>query len=425
MSFSFKINGMSIAATPIDQVFIQQAEYLCRNGEFLPGGPQALAQKLQHAAQTQRPLKVKLGLDPTRPDLHLGHTVVLRKLKAFQELGHEIILIIGDATALIGDPSGRSETRPPLTNAEVIQNAETYLAQAGKVINTDKATVMRNSEWLSPLKLEDILKLTGKMTVAQMLVREDFANRYEANKPIYLHEFLYPLMQAYDSVVIDADIELGGSDQRFNTLLGRDIQMAYGKADPQSVLLMPIIEGTDGKVKMSKSYPEHCINLTDPPSEMYGKLMSIPDSLIISYIELLTSCTPELVTQLRGQLESGAANPRDIKSELAKLIISEYYSRDDANAAEEAFVKQFKRNEIPDNIPEAVLKGDEHYHLPTVMVEHQLAPSKSEARRLIQGGGVKLNSVKIEDMDYEFSGKSQQSMVLQVGRRRFLKLIFQ
>jgi tyrosyl-tRNA synthetase len=416
---------MTSSTTSIEQIFVQQAEFLCRIGEFLPGGVEALAQKLQQAAHTQIPLKVKLGLDPTRPDLHLGHTVVLRKLKAFQELGHEVILIIGDATAMIGDPSGRSETRPPLTNEEVMVNAETYLEQASKVINVSKTKVVRNSEWLSPLNLEALLKLASNVTVAQMMVRDDFAKRYESGKPISIHEFFYPLMQAYDSVVIDADIELGGTDQRFNTLLGRDIQLAYGKTNPQSVLLLPLIEGTDGKIKMSKSYPDHCVNLTDLPQEMFGKIMSIPDHLILRYAELLTTIMANSLNQLKTQIETGAVNPRDIKAELAKWIIGEYYSREDAVAAEEAFVKQFKHNEVPEDIEEALLNGDQHYHLPTLIAEHKLAPSKTEARRLILGGGVKLNRQKVSDADYEFSGRAGQEMVLQVGRRRFVKLIFQ
>jgi tyrosyl-tRNA synthetase len=417
---------MSTSPASVDQVFLQQAEFLTRNADFLPGGMEALARKLQHAAQTQVPLKVKLGLDPTRPDLHLGHTVVLRKLKAFQDLGHEVILIIGDATALIGDPSGRNDTRPPLTNAEIMVNAETYLAQAGKLLNLEKTKVVRNSEWLAPMNLEDILKLTSKMTVAQMLVREDFAKRYESNRPISLHEFLYPLMQAYDSVVIDSDIELGGSDQRFNTLLGRDIQQAYGKqGDPQSVLLMPIIEGTDGKIKMSKSYPDHCINLTDNPQTMFGKLMSIPDNLIIPYMEHLTACNPEMIKSIKFQLDTGSVNPRDVKAEMAKWIISEYYTREDAVAAEEAFIRQFQKNEIPEDIAEVTVQADHFFHLPTLMAEQQLAPSKSEARRLIIGGGVKLNGQKIADVDHEFSGKAGQDIVLQVGKKRFVRLKFQ
>lgn len=407
----------------IDQVFLQQAQYLSANGEFLPGGVEALARKLQGAAQKQKPLKIKLGLDPTRPDLHLGHTVVLRKLRAFQELGHEVILIIGDATAMIGDPSGRNDTRPPLTNEEIVANAQTYLSQASKVINIEKATIVRNSEWLSPLNLQSILQLTSKMTVAQMLVREDFANRYEQNRPISLHEFLYPLMQAYDSVVIDSDIELGGSDQRFNTLLGRDIQLAYGKqGEPQAVLLMPIIEGTDGKIKMSKSYPDHCINLTDSPNEMFGKLMSIPDELIISYTRLLTTCSPDLLVQLEQQLAAQQVNPRDLKVELAKWVIGEYHSREDAHAAEQAFIQQFQRREIPEDIPEAVLKAGQAYNLPTLMVDYEMAPSKTEARRLIQGGGVQVDQVKVMEDNASVTLNSGDTMVLQVGRRKFLRL---
>ncbi len=415
---------MQPSAPTIDQVFLQQAEHLCMYSEFLPGGVEALARKLQQAAENQKPLNIKLGLDPTRPDLHLGHTVVLRKLKAFQDLGHNIILLIGDATAMIGDPSGRSDTRPPLTNEEVLQNAETYLAQAGKVLDISRAKIVRNRDWLGPLNLEDLLKLMSKVTVAQMLVRDDFAKRYESNRPIALHEFLYPLMQAYDSVVIEADIELGGSDQRFNTLLGRDIQQAYGNENPQSVLLMPIIEGTDGKIKMSKSYPDHCINLTDPPSEMFGKLMSIPDSLIVRYLQLLTSCPPDMGEKVQFQMDSGQVNPRDIKSELARWVVTEYYSSDEALAAKEAFARQFQKNEIPEDIPIQTLQALQHFHLPTIMAEFGLASSKSEARRLIQGGGVKLNSQKVEDMDYEFSGQLNQEFILQVGRRRFLKLVF-
>lgn len=408
----------------MDQVFLQQAEFLCCNGEFLPGGPPALAKKLQQAARDGRPLKIKLGLDPTRPDLHLGHTVVLRKLQAFLELGHEIILIIGDATALIGDPTGRNETRPPLTPEEIAHNAETYLAQAGKVINVSKAKVMHNSEWLGKLDMASLLKLASHVTVAQMLVREDFANRYAENKPIALHEFFYPLMQGYDSVAIEADIELGGSDQRFNNLLGREIQQAYGNNNPQSVLLMPLIEGTDGKIKMSKTYPDHCINLTDSPSDMFGKIMSIPDTLIVRYAQLLTNYPPSVIDQLTYHLDNHSVNPRDVKIELAKWLIGEYHSFEAAAEAEAAFVRQFKNNEIPDDIPEVHLVVGQSYHLPTLMADHNLAPSKAEARRLIHGGGVKLEGNKISDPEAEITASQPGSLVLQVGKRRFLRLDF-
>jgi len=415
---------MTVSDSAIDQVFLQQAQFLARFGEFLPGGVEALAKKLYQATETGKPLTIKLGLDPTRPDLHLGHSVVLRKLKAFQDFGHQVILIIGDATALIGDPSGRNETRPPLTPEEIHINAQTYLEQASKVINVDQAKIMYNSEWLKKLNMEDLLRLTSKVTVAQMLVRDDFAKRYESNRPISLHEFLYPLMQAYDSVVIKADIELGGSDQRFNTLLGRDFQLAYGNTNPQSVLLMPIIEGTDGKVKMSKSYPDHCINLTDTSQEMYGKLMSIPDPLICRYLELLTTCSPEIVKSLETNMANGTTNPKDIKVELAKMIVTEYHGREAAEEVAQGFVRQFAQNEIPENIETLQLKAGEHYHLPTLMADHTLASSKSDARRSIQGGGVKLDSEKVTDENYSLSGAAGQEVILQVGRRRFLKLVF-
>jgi len=415
---------MTATDSAIDQIFMQQAQFLARFGEFLPGGVEALAKKLHHATESGKPLNIKLGLDPTRPDLHLGHSVVLRKLKAFQDFGHQVILIIGDATALIGDPSGRNDTRPPLTPEEIQVNAQTYLEQAAKVINVDQAKIVHNSEWLQKLNFADLLRLASNITVAQMLVREDFAKRYESNRPISLHELLYPLMQAYDSVVIEADIELGGTDQRFNTLLGRDFQLAYGNTNPQSVLLMPIIEGTDGKVKMSKSYPDHCINLTDTSQDMYGKLMSIPDHLICRYLELLTTCSPEVIKNLEANMAKGTANPRDIKGELAKMIVTDYHGREAAEEAAEGFIRQFAQNEIPENIPIVQLKAGENYHLPTLMADHNLASSKSDARRSIQGGGVKLDSEKVTDENHSLSGSASQEMILQVGRRRFLKLAF-
>ena len=276
--------------TPLSWIrfFLEQAKFLAASSELLPGGIEGLAQKLQESAKTNTPLKVKLGLDPTRPDLHLGHSVVLRKLRAFQDLGHQAILIIGDATAMIGDPSGRNQTRPPLTEAEIMENAQTYLDQAGKIIDVNKAKIVRNSEWFNDLSLGDMLKLAGKVTVAQILARDDFNKRYTQNQPIHLHELYYPLMQGYDSVVLQSDIELGGTDQRFNILMAREMQTAYGGESQQMAMLMPLLEGTDGKTKMSKTYPDHCINITDPPNEMFGKIMSIPDDLLLRYEELLT-----------------------------------------------------------------------------------------------------------------------------------------
>lgn len=393
---------------------------------MLPGGVMELARKLQNAAETSTPLKVKLGLDPTRPDLHLGHTVVLRKLRAFQDLGHQAILIIGDATAMIGDPSGRSATRPPLTDEEVQVNAQTYLEQAGSVIDVRKAKVVRNSEWLSGMKLEDFLKLAAKVTVAQIIAREDFSNRLKENRPISLHELFYPLMQGYDSVVVDADIELGGSDQRFNNLMGRELQIAYGRAkDPQMVLLMPLLEGTDGKIKMSKSYPENCINLTDSPENMYGKMMSIPDTLLNRYEFLLGLLNEEQVAEQERQFQAGDLNPRDIKMHLAKYMVTQYHGSEAGDEAEQAFITKFQKREIPEDIPEFSMQAGSSYGLTALMTEQQLAPSRNEARRLIQGGGVKLNGEKVLDVEAQVNHAAGESVVLQVGKRKFLRLNFQ
>src|SRR5574344_1311419 len=275
----------------IRQEFIEQAMKLARSTEVLPGGIEELAVKLQHSHDTKTPLRIKLGMDPTRPDLHLGHTVVLRKVREFQKLGHQIVLIVGGATAMIGDPSGKTETRPALTKEQVGENAKSYFDQMSKVLDVSDAEVTNNADWLHKMSFTDLLKLASQVTVAQMMTRDDFAKRYADGRPISIHEFFYPLMQAYDSVAIDADIELGGTDQRFNTLLGRDIQSAYGKKYPQMVMLLPLIEGTDGVVKMSKTYPEHCISVTDSAKDMFGKLMSIPDNMITRYYSLLTDIT--------------------------------------------------------------------------------------------------------------------------------------
>ncbi|MDX2085151.1 MAG: tyrosine--tRNA ligase [Candidatus Melainabacteria bacterium] len=419
----------------IETVFLEQAKALCMGGELLPGGVEALARRLQQAAEKQQPLRVKLGLDPTRPDLHLGHTVVLRKLRMFQDLGHQAVLIIGDATAMIGDPSGRNVTRPPLTEEEVLANAQTYLDQAAKVLDVRKAEIVRNSQWLSPMTLNDFLRLAAKVTVAQIMVRDDFQKRYAENRPIALHEIFYPLMQGYDSVMVRADIELGGTDQRFNNLMGRELQQAYATAsdpqpmEPQMVLLMPLLEGTDGKTKMSKSYPEHCINLTDSPSEMYGKLMSIPDAMIIRYEALLTPVTAEQVAQHQRAMQlpaaQGGINPRDLKAMLAKWMVGQYHSQEAATEAETQFVQQFRNKEIPQEIPETTLNANMPHKLIDVMADYELAPSKTEARRLIQGGGVKLDGQnKVTDPEAVLNGAEGQSVVLQVGKRKFLRLYF-
>lgn len=403
----------------IRQEFIEQAAHLARGAEVLPGGIEELAVKLQHAHDTNTPLRVKLGMDPTRPDLHLGHTVVMRKLREFQKLGHQIVLIVGGATAMVGDPSGKSETRPALTKEQVQENAKSYFEQMSKVLDVSKAEVTNNADWLHKMSFVDMLKLASQITVAQMMTRDDFAKRYAEGKPIAIHEFFYPLMQAYDSVEIDADIELGGTDQRFNTLFGRQIQEAYGKKYPQMVFLLPLIEGTDGLVKMSKTYPEHCISLTDSAKDMFGKLMSIPDTLIVKYYTLLTDVPTEEINKIEQQLKDSSVNPRDIKMRLAFMVTEEYHGKDGAQHAQDEFINVVSNKGIPDDIEE--VSGMNGKGILDVLMELKFVQSKGEAKRLIQGGGVKLNGEKIADMAYVLD--FEEDVVLQAGKRKFAKLV--
>lgn len=402
----------------IRQEFIEQAAHIARGAEVLPGGIEELAVKLQHAHDTKTPLRVKLGMDPTRPDLHLGHTVVMRKLREFQKLGHQIVLIVGGATAMVGDPSGKSETRPALTKEQVEENAKSYFDQMAKVLDVTKAEVTNNADWLHKMSFTDMLKLASQITVAQMMTRDDFAKRYSEGKPIAVHEFFYPLMQAYDSVEIDADIELGGTDQRFNTLLGRQIQEAYGKKYPQMVFLLPLIEGTDGLVKMSKTYPEHCISLTDSAKDMFGKLMSIPDTLIVKYYTLLTDVPTAEIQKIEEQLKDSSVNPRDIKMKLAYMITEEYHGKDGAEYGKNEFINVVSNKGIPDDIQE--VSGMNGKNILDALLELNFVQSKGEAKRLIQGGGVKLNGEKIADMAYVLD--FDKDIVLQAGKRKFAKL---
>lgn len=399
--------------------FLEQAKQLTRNAEFLPDGAQGLAAKLQHASDTNTPLRVKLGMDPTRPDLHLGHTVVMRKLREFQELGHKIVLIVGGATAMIGDPSGKTDTRPALTKEQVEENAKSYFEQMSKVVDTTKAEVTNNADWLHTMNFTELLKLASQITVAQMMTRDDFAKRYADGRPIAIHEFFYPLMQAYDSVAIDSDIELGGTDQRFNTLLGRDIQAAYGKKYPQHVMLLPLLEGTDGVVKMSKTYPEHCISLTDSAKDMFGKLMSIPDTLITRYYSLLTDVSQVELIEMDKQINSNLINPRDIKMKLAYMITEEYHGKDGAEKAQADFINVVSNKGIPDDIKD--IKIDSSISILDLLVNLNFVASKGEAKRLIQGGGVKLDGEKVSDMSFIINPNLNK--VLQAGKRKFVKLI--
>lgn len=403
----------------IRQEFIEQAMQLTRNAEVLPGGINELAAKLQHAADTNTPLRVKLGMDPTRPDLHLGHTVVMRKLREFQKLGHKIVLIVGGATAMVGDPSGKSDTRPALTKEQVEENAKTYFEQMSKVLDVSEAEVTNNADWLHKMSFTELLKLASNVTVAQMMTRDDFAKRYADGRPIAIHEFFYPLMQAYDSVAIDSDIELGGTDQRFNTLLGREIQAAYGKKYPQLVMMLPLLEGTDGVVKMSKTYPEHCISLTDSAKDMFGKLMSIPDTLITRYYSLLTDVPQSELVTMDKEIESGSINPRDIKMKLAHMITEEYHGKDGADKAQEEFINVVSNKGIPEDIESVKIDSDKN--ILDLLVELNFVQSKGEAKRLIQGGGVKINGEKISDTAFVVT--PAMDAVLQAGKRKFAKLV--
>ena len=405
----------------IKEEFLEQAAKLARGAEVLPGGinegVNALAIKLQKAKETNTPLRVKLGMDPTRPDLHLGHTVVMRKLREFQKSGHKIVLIVGGATAMVGDPSGKSETRPSLTKKEVDENAKTYFEQMSKVVDINNAEIVNNADWLHKLTFVDTLKLSSQITVAQMLTRDDFAKRMAENKPISVHEFFYPLMQAYDSVVVDADIELGGTDQRFNVLLGREIQSAYGKKHPQMVILLPLLEGTDGVIKMSKSYPDHCISINENPKDMFGKLMSIPDNLIMRYYTLLTDVPETELKEIENQLKSGV-NPRDIKIKLAYTITEEYCGKDGAEFGKNEFINVVSNKGIPQGVNEYKIEPDTK--VLDLLVELKFVASRGEAKRLIQGGGVKIEGEKISDINYPLN--IEKEVILQAGKRNFVKL---
>jgi len=371
------------------------------------------------------PLKVKLGLDPTAPDIHLGHTVVLNKLRQFQDLGHKAILIIGDYTARIGDPSGRSALRPRLSSEEIDKNAKTYMKQAFKILDSEKTEVVKNSEWLKPLKLEDILNLTSRFTVARMLERDDFKKRFKGNISIAIMEFLYPIMQAYDSVAIKADIELGGTDQRFNLLMGRELQKEF-KQRPQVAITMPILVGTDGVEKMSKSLGNY-IGVTEPPGEIFGKIMSIPDGVMINYYKLVTRLNIAEISEIEESINNQSMNPVLAKRRLARLIIEGLYSRDAAVVAEKNFDNIFKDKLVPDKIEEYVLAQDDikkgKVWIVRVLVKSRLASSNGEARRLISQGAVKLGSKKLEDPNLELELEEINNKIIQKGKRYFRKII--
>lgn len=368
-----------------------------------------------------KPLVIKFGADPTRPDIHLGHTVVLNKLKTFQDLGHKIVFLIGDFTAMIGDPSGKNTTRPMLTREEILENANTYKEQIFKIIDPAKTEVVYNSSWMDKLSSTDFIKLSAKYTVAQMLEREDFTKRYRGGSPIGMHEFLYPLTQGYDSVVLKADVELGGTDQKFNLLVGRDLQGSYGQ-EPQCVLTMPILEGIDGVNKMSKSLDNY-ISVVDTPKDMFGKTMRISDDLMFRWYELLTDITKDGLTQLRADVEQKRRHPRNVKVELAKFFITRFHSAAAAQAAEDEFNRIFVDKGLPDDVPEFVVTAEAGVSLPALMVKAGLVASNGEGSRMISGGGVQIDGQKVSDPKLKVDLKSGSSFVLKAGKKKFVKIV--
>jgi len=382
--------------------------------EIIP--EEELAKKIEDSIKEKKPLNIKLGCDPTRPDLHLGHSVVIRKLAQFQQFGHQAILIVGDFTAMIGDPTGRNSTRPPLTYEKSMENARSYVEQAGKILDRQKTKIVYNSEWLGKMKFEDVIKLSSKYTVARMLERDDFTKRYKGGIPISMHETLYPLAQAMDSVAIKSDVELGGTDQKFNLLVGRDIQREH-RMNPQVIITMPILVGTDGTEKMSKSYDNY-IGLDEHPNDMFGKTLSIPDEQIYTYYELATNVTNGELAQIKADLET--KNPRDIKRSLGRKFVEMYFTNEAAVEAEKHFDNIFVKKGIPEDIPELSI-GSEEIGILQLITKVNFAPSNGEARRLVQQGGVSLNNKKVTDVTTLV--KITEETVLKVGKRKFIKLI--
>lgn len=383
-----------------------------------------LRAKLEKSARTGKPLRVKLGADPTAPDIHLGHTVVIRKLHAFQELGHTVIFLIGDFTGLIGDPSGKSATRPQLTRDEINANAETYKSQIFKLLDPEKTEIRFNSEWMDKLGSDGFIRLASHVTVRQILERDDFAKRLAEERPIALHELLYPLTQAYDSVALEADVELGGTDQKFNLLLGRSLQREYNQ-ESQIAVITPLLEGTDGVQKMSKSLGNY-IGINEAPPEMFGKVMSISDELMWRYYELLTDLSIPEIGQLRNEANAGHRNPRDLKADLAKRVITDFHSPAAANQAEEEFVRRFRNKETPDEVEERSLPANPSgWDLAQLLVTVGLAESKAEARRLIQQGGVSVDGERQSTANSQISGNTGDARLVKVGKRRFVKVHFE
>lgn len=380
-----------------------------------------LLKKLQRSEETGIPLIIKAGFDPTAPDLHLGHTVLLQKLKHFQDLGHEVHFLIGDFTGMIGDPTGKSETRKALTVEDVARNAETYKQQVFKILDPQKTRVVFNSAWLGKLTSIDMIRLASELTVARMLEREDFRNRFEGNKPISIHEFLYPLIQGYDSVAMEADVELGGTDQLFNVLMGRDLQRSRGQ-EPQVVLTMPLLEGLDGVNKMSKSLGNY-IGITEAAGDIYGKVLSISDELMFRYYQLLSDLSETEIDALKKSMEKGEIHPKEVKKQLARELTARFHGRQEAVRAEESFEKVFQQKGLPDDIPEVTVNAVQPLWLPQLLVDAGLVKSTSEGRRMVKQNAVSLDGEKIDDVNASIDPEGD--VLLRVGKRRFCRVLFQ
>ena len=379
-----------------------------------------LIKKLKKSQETGIPLKVKAGFDPTAPDLHLGHTVLLQKLKHFQDLGHDIYFLIGDFTGMIGDPTGKSDTRKALTVEQVAENAESYKTQVFKILDQEKTRVVFNSTWLGKLSSYDMIKLASELTVARMLERDDFKKRFDSGKPISIHEFLYPLIQGFDSVAMEADVELGGTDQLFNLLMGRDLQRSRGQ-EPQIVLTMPLLEGLDGVNKMSKSLGNY-IGITESADNVYGKILSISDDLMFRYYELLSDLSKGEIVELEAKMKSGTLHPKEIKKKLARELTARFHTPEAALAAEEGFEKVFKKGGVPDDIPEMIISSTDEIWLPQLLVDSGLVKSTSDGRRMIKQNAVSIDGGKITDMNSVVHPSGE--VLIKVGKRRFCKVIF-
>jgi len=408
----------------VEKEVVRQMEIIRRGTtEIVP--EDGLVSKIRRSVKTGKPLNIKLGLDPTAPDIHLGHTVPLQKMRQFQDLGHQVIIIIGDFTGRIGDPTGKSETRKQLTEEQVLINAETYKEQIFKILDPVKTKITFNSDWLAPLKFEDLIHLAAQTTVARMMERDDFSKRYREGLPISVHEFFYPLMQGYDSVALESDVELGGTDQKFNLLMGRTLQKEFGQ-EPQVALMTPILEGLDGVHKMSKSLGNY-IGVYESPREMFGKTMSIPDELMVRYFELVTKVPLEEIKQVENGLANGSLHPRDVKMRLGREIIEIYYNKAEADAAQAEFIRMFQQKELPDEIPEVsraeILKtGGDSVNVIELLVNSKLSASKNDARRLVEQGAVKVGEHKVLSVDEEIT--LQDSMVIRAGKRKFARIRF-